>query len=84
MPTNSERLKFSRLRLRNWKNFSAPDVAFLRGKYRHWRPEGTWQTEEQFSDGTLQLIGLLWAAMDRGKGPLSLPNERTAYAGLPR
>lgn len=27
MPANSERLKFSRLRLRNWKNFSAPDAA---------------------------------------------------------
>ncbi len=44
----------------------------LRGKYRHWRPQGAWQTEEQFSDGTLRLIGLLWAAMDRGKGPLLL------------
>ena len=44
----------------------------LRGKYRHWRPAGAWQTEEQFSDGTLRLIGLLWAAMERGKGPLLL------------
>ena len=26
MPKNSERLKFSRLRLRNWKNFPDPDV----------------------------------------------------------
>ncbi len=43
----------------------------LRGKYRHWRPQGAWQTEEQFSDGTLRLIGLLWAAMETG-GPLLL------------
>lgn len=43
----------------------------LRGKYEHWRPQGAWQTEEQFSDGTLRLMGLLWAALD-GSGPLLL------------
>jgi len=43
----------------------------LRGKYEHWRPQGAWQTEEQFSDGTLRLIGLLWAIRD-GAGPLLL------------
>jgi predicted ATPase len=43
----------------------------LRGKYEHWRPQGAWQTEEQFSDGTLRLIGLLWAVLD-GTGPLLL------------
>ncbi|MDH5669677.1 MAG: ATP-binding protein [Nitrospira sp.] len=43
----------------------------LRGKYEHWRPQGAWQTEEQFSDGTLRLMGLLWVAMETG-GPLLL------------
>jgi predicted ATPase len=43
----------------------------LRGKYQHWRPQGAWQTEEQFSDGTLRLMGLLWVVMDR-EGPLLL------------
>lgn len=43
----------------------------LRGKYEHWRPQGAWQTEEQFSDGTLRLIGLLWAVL-AGTGPLLL------------
>lgn len=43
----------------------------LRGKYEHWRPQGAWQSEEQFSDGTLRLMGLLWAALD-GSGPLLL------------
>ena len=43
----------------------------LRGRYRHWSPQRKWQTEERFSDGTLRLIGLLWAAMDEG-GPLLL------------
>ena len=43
----------------------------LRGKYKHWRSQGVWHTEKQFSDGTLRLIGLLWALMER-KGPLLL------------
>ena len=41
----------------------------LRGKYEHWRSQGGWQTEEQFSDGTLRLLGLFWASLD-GVGPL--------------
>ncbi|MCK9528930.1 MAG: ATP-binding protein [Syntrophales bacterium] len=43
----------------------------LRGKFQHWRPRGAWQTEEQLSDGTLRLMGLLWAVME-GSGPLLL------------
>lgn len=43
----------------------------LRAKYSNWRPQGAWQTEEQFSDGTLRLLGLVWAALERG-GPLLL------------
>ncbi|MDE0205121.1 MAG: AAA family ATPase [Candidatus Tectomicrobia bacterium] len=43
----------------------------LRGNYQHWRPHGAWQTEEQFSDGTLRLMGLLWGIMEK-KGVLLL------------
>ncbi len=43
----------------------------LKGKYAHWRSQGAWQNEDQFSDGTLRLLGLLWAALD-GSGPLLL------------
>lgn len=43
----------------------------LKGRYKHWRPQGAWQTEDQFSDGTLRLMGLLWAILD-GSGPLLL------------
>jgi predicted ATPase len=46
-------------------------VPHLRAKYEHWRPQGYWQTETQFSDGTLRLLGLLWALLDGG-GPLLL------------
>ena len=51
-----------------------PDVRgvwHLRAKYKHWRPPGAWHDEDQFSDGTLRLIGLLWAMLD-GTGPLLL------------
>jgi predicted ATPase len=43
----------------------------LRGLYAHWRPNAGWQTEDQFSDGTLRLLGLLWALLD-GTAPLLL------------
>lgn len=52
-----------------WRD--ARGTPHLRGRYQHWRPQGAWQTEEQFSDGTLRLMGLLWAAMEEG-GPLLL------------
>ena len=45
-------------------------IPHLRGKHEHWRPQA-WQTEDQFSDGTLRLLGLLWATLD-GSGPLLL------------
>ena len=43
----------------------------LLGRYEHWRPKGAWQTEADFSDGTLHLVGLLWALLD-GAGPVLL------------
>ncbi|HVC92946.1 MAG TPA: AAA family ATPase [Pirellulales bacterium] len=43
----------------------------LRGKYEHWRPRGAWQNEDQFSDGTLRLMGLLWITLS-SNGPLLL------------
>jgi predicted ATPase len=49
----------------------ARGVPHLRGRYEHWRPQGAWQTEDQFSDGTLRLLGLLWAILEGG-GPLLL------------
>lgn len=47
----------------------ATGVAHLKGLYKHWRPKAGWQTEEQFSDGTLRLLGLLWVFLD-GNAPL--------------
>jgi predicted ATPase len=46
-------------------------VPHLRGLYEHRRPNAGWQSEEQFSDGTLRLLGLLWAFLE-GSAPLLL------------
>lgn len=43
----------------------------LEARFNHWRTSGAWQREEQFSDGTLRLIGLLWA-LQEGDGLLLL------------
>jgi predicted ATPase len=56
----------------------------LRGKYEHWRAQGAWQMEDQFSDGTLRLIGLLWSILD-GTGPLLLEEpELSLHPGVIR
>jgi predicted ATPase len=31
--------------------------------YNHWRPNAGWQREDQFSDGTLRLIAMLWTLL---------------------
>lgn len=36
----------------------------LKALYEHHRPNAGWQREEQFSDGTLRLIGLLWSLLE--------------------
>ena len=43
----------------------------LQVKYVHFRPHGAFQREDQFSDGTLRLIGIIWAILD-GDGLLLL------------
>lgn len=36
----------------------------LKARYKHHRPHAGWQREDQFSDGTLRLLGLLWSLLD--------------------
>jgi predicted ATPase len=52
----------------------------LMGRYEHWRPTGAFQTESQFSDGTLRLFGLLWT-MFEGSGPLLLEEPELSLHG---
>lgn len=35
----------------------------LEMRYKHWRKDAGWQREDQFSDGTLRLIGLMWTLL---------------------
>lgn len=53
---NLEQLRFSR--------DGATGRPHLEARYSHWRPNAGIQREDQFSDGTLRLIGLLWALLE--------------------
>ena len=56
----------------------------LQALYTHWRPKAGWQREDQFSDGTLRLIALLWSLLD-GNSPLLLEEpELSLNAGIVR
>lgn len=59
----------------------------LQARYQHWRVQGARQDERDFSDGTLRLIGLLWALLEGGKsaGPLLLEEpELSLHASVIR
>jgi predicted ATPase len=49
----------------------ATGIPHLEVTYTHWRPGAGRQREDQFSDGTLRLIGLFWTLLD-GEAPLLL------------
>lgn len=53
--------QLQQLRFERDEDTGQPHLAAL---YAHWRPKAGWQREDQFSDGTLRLIGLLWALLD--------------------
>jgi predicted ATPase len=56
----------------------------LKAIYDHWRPQGAYQDERQFSDGTLRLVGFLWSLLD-GQGPLLLEEpELSLHPGIVR
>ena len=62
----------------------ARGVPHLKGKFKHWRPKGAWQTEDFLSDGTLRLVGLLWGIVSGG-GPLLLEEpELSLHSDLVR
>ncbi len=75
-PTRDSRLKrindmlknalpqFKELKFERDKITGTPHLKML---YVHWRKKGAWQSEDQFSDGTLRLIALLWTLMTSKK-----------------
>jgi len=54
----------------------------LSALHEHWRPRAGRQNELEFSDGTLRLVGLVWALLD-GDGPLLLEEpELSPHQGV--
>jgi predicted ATPase len=53
--------QLEQLRFERDDDTGRPHLAAL---YSHWRPNAGWQREDQFSDGTLRLIGLLWSLLE--------------------
>ncbi len=73
----TERVRRSRLRkIENVLTVAVPQVKnltyvtdeagvpHLEAVYEHWRAKGAKQREDQFSDGTLRLVGLLWSLLE--------------------
>jgi len=56
-----------------------PHLAAL---YSHWRPNAGWQREDQFSDGTLRLLALLWSLLERDSLLLLEEPELSLNAGI--
>lgn len=57
-------------------------VPHLEARYVHWRAMGSKQQEAQFSDGTLRLIGFLFALLDFNGVILLEEPEINLHAGI--
>ncbi len=56
----------------------------LEALYSHWRPNAGWQREDQFSDGTLRLMGLLWCLLEKDSVLLLEEPELSLNAAIVR
>jgi len=54
----------------------------LQALYSHWRPNAGWQREDQFSDGTLRLLGFLWALLESDSLLLLEEPELSLHSGI--
>jgi predicted ATPase len=59
-------------------------IPHLEAVYQHWRPHGAKQREDQFSDGTLRLIGLLWSLLESDSMLLLEEPELSLNSGIIR
>lgn len=57
-------------------------VPHLEAVYEHWRPGAGKQREDQFSDGTLRLIGLFWSLLETNSLLLLEEPELSLNAGI--
>ncbi len=61
---------------------SATGRPHLQVLYSHWRPKAGLQREDQFSDGTLRLLGLLWSLLESESLLLMEEPELSLNAGI--
>ena len=54
----------------------------ITARYSHWRPKGGLQKEDQFSDGTLRLIALIWSLLDGDSLLLQEEPELSLHTGI--
>jgi predicted ATPase len=59
-------------------------IPHLETNYMHWRQRGAKQSEEEFSDGTLRLIGFLWAMQKNDSLLLLEEPELSLHSGIVR
>jgi predicted ATPase len=57
-------------------------IPHLEAVYEHWRADGARQREDQFSDGTLRLIGLLWYLLEGNSVLLLEEPELSLNSGI--
>jgi len=57
-------------------------IPHIEARYEHWRPHGARQMEDQFSDGTLRLVGLLWTIMEQDDILLLEEPELSLHAAI--
>lgn len=52
------------MRKLRFKRDEVTGAPHLEAMYEHWRPDAGWQKEDQFSDGTLRLLGIMWSLLE--------------------
>jgi predicted ATPase len=73
-------LKLAVPQLTNLEFTTEKGYPHIEATYEHWRPGAGKQKEDQFSDGTLRLIGLLWA-LQEGNSLLLLEEPELSLNG---
>jgi len=73
--------QFKKMEFRRDKATGQPHIAAL---YSHWRRNAGWQREDQFSDGTLRLIGFLWSLLEGDSLLLLEEPEQSLHAEIVR
>jgi predicted ATPase len=75
-------LAVPQLRELNYKPDETFGIPHLEATFKHWRPGAGKQRENQFSDGTLRLIGLLWSLLSGDSLLLLEEPELSLHTGI--